>query len=125
MISGSCHCGAVHVEVPRRPPSVTNCNCSICRRYGVLWAYYQAKDVRIIAKPGATQKYRWGRNALDFVRCSSCGCVMAWQRVDPSKGTRTGINMRNFDPLMLGAVRIKLLDGASSMDYVVVEAPAS
>ena len=33
MISGTCHCGAVRVEIPRKPQSVTNCNCSICRRF--------------------------------------------------------------------------------------------
>jgi hypothetical protein len=40
---------------------LTNGNCSICRRYGVLWAYYKAADVRVIAKPSATQSYSWGR----------------------------------------------------------------
>jgi len=39
-LSGSCHCGAVVVNVARRPRQLTDCNCSICRRYGTLWAYY-------------------------------------------------------------------------------------
>jgi hypothetical protein len=41
MLTASCHCGAVMVQVPRKPRSLTNCNCSMCRRYGVLWAYYK------------------------------------------------------------------------------------
>lgn len=84
MISGSRHGGAVRVEVPRRPVSVTDCNCSICRRYGTWWAYYRAKDVRVIAKPGTTQKYGWGSKRLRFVRCGTCGCIMNWERVDPA-----------------------------------------
>jgi hypothetical protein len=57
MLTGTCHCGAVRIEVPRRPRMLTSCNCSICRRYGVLWAYYQAADVRTVCRPGATQSY--------------------------------------------------------------------
>ena len=123
MISGSCHCGAVHVEIPRRPPSVTNCNCSICRRYGVLWAYYQAKDVCVIAKPGATNAYSTSNKRLRFVRCATCGCIMNWERVDPAIATRVGVNMRNFEPAVLGPVRIKLRDGAASWKYVGWQAP--
>ena len=72
MLAGTCHCEAVRVEVPRRPRMLTNCNCSICRRYGVLWAYYKASDVRVIGNPGATND-TLGRRALNFVRCTTCG----------------------------------------------------
>ena len=40
MIRASCHCGAVVMEADSQPRSVTACNCSICRRYAALWAYY-------------------------------------------------------------------------------------
>ena len=39
MIRASCHCGAVCLEIDAAPAEVTECNCSICRRYGGLWAY--------------------------------------------------------------------------------------
>lgn len=123
MISGSCHCGAVHVEIPRRPQTVTNCNCSICRRYGTLWAYYRASDVRVVAPQGATQAYSWGDKRLRFVRCTHCGCVINWERIDPAIATRVGVNMRNFEPQDIGPVRIKLLDGASTWKYVDWPAP--
>ena len=118
MLTGSCHCGAVRVEIPRRPRMLTNCNCSICRRYGVLWAYYKAADVRVIAKPNATQSYSWGRKALRFVRCATCGCVMNWERVRPRKPNYMGVNARNFEPTALGPVRIRPLDGADTWKYL-------
>ena len=34
MLVASCHCGAVKIQIPRRPRTLTDCNCSICRRYG-------------------------------------------------------------------------------------------
>ena len=60
MLTATCHCGAVKVQVPRKPRSLTSCNCSICRRYGTLWAYYKDADVQLIAASGATDDYIWG-----------------------------------------------------------------
>lgn len=118
MLSATCHCGAVKVEIPRRPQSLTNCNCSICRRYGALWAYYKDAEVRMTAAPDATDEYVWGDHKLAFVRCRTCGCVMRWRVLDRQPGSRTGINARNLDPDQLGAVRIRLLDGAKTWKFV-------
>lgn len=113
MLTAACHCGAVRLTVPRKPRSFNNCQCSICRRYGALWAYYQASTVRVEAKPGATETYAWGRKNIRFVRCAGCGCVMYWERVAPSPDARMGVNGRNFEPGILGSVRLRHLDGAS------------
>ena len=114
MITGTCHCGAVRVELPRKPRSVTNCNCSICRRYGTLWAYYKAAEVHIVAPPDTTDAYSWGRKSQRFVRCSTCGCIVHWEKLAPTAESRVGVNVRLFDPAVLGAVRIRRLDGAST-----------
>jgi hypothetical protein len=118
MLTATCHCGAVRVHVPRRPASLTNCNCSICRRYGALWAYYKDSEVRLEAGAGGTNEYAWGDRSLKFIRCGQCGCVMQWKTMVPREGARTGVNARNFEPSALGAVRIRLLDGAASWKYV-------
>ena len=39
-ITGSCHCGAVKIEVPSAPEWLGRCNCSFCRRIGAMMAYY-------------------------------------------------------------------------------------
>jgi hypothetical protein len=113
MLSGACHCGAVRVTIPRKPRSVTDCNCSICRRYGVLWAYYKLPAVSIEAKRGATASYSWGRKKLKFVRCKTCGCVVAWQPLRPTAKSWMGVNYRNFPLDALKTARIRKLDGAA------------
>jgi len=118
MLSATCHCGAVRIEIPRRPRTLTNCNCSICRRYGTLWAYYMASEVKVISAPGATASYAWGDRMLRFVRCNTCGCVINWERIQPVEGSRVGVNARNFEPGALGPVRIRRLDGASTWKYL-------
>jgi hypothetical protein len=114
MLSATCHCGAVRVSVDKHPESLTDCNCSICRRYGVLWAYYHEPEVHVNAPDGTTDDYVWGQKSQKFVRCKRCGCVMYWQSFVTQPGDDwMGVNARNFAPDELGDVPIKLLDGAS------------
>ena len=110
MPTATCHCGAVRVTVPRTPYAVNNCGCSICRRYGALWTYYKASTVRIEAGPKATHAYAWGRKTIRFVRCVTCGCVMCWERISPAPDRKMGVNARNFDPMILRAVRRRHAD---------------
>jgi hypothetical protein len=113
----SCHCGAIHLEVATPPHTVTDCNCSICRRYGVLWAYYSPRDVRIVADEDATATYLWSDRSIAFHRCRVCGCVTHWAAVDPTVD-RMGVNARLMDPAVLSAARVRKLDGAVTERYV-------
>ncbi len=48
MIEATCHCGNVRIKVPEpAPDTLTSCNCSICRRTGGLFAYYNPAEVSI------------------------------------------------------------------------------
>ncbi len=112
MVTASCHCGAVRLEAATPPVEVTDCNCSICRRYGVLWAYYSPRDVRIERPAGATDSYMWGDRSIAFHRCKTCGCVTYWSAVDAARD-RMGVNARLMDPAVLAAAQVRLLDGAN------------
>lgn len=116
-IDASCHCGAVHLEVEMPPEALTDCNCSICRRYGVLWAYYLPKEVRIVPAAGATDTYFWGDRSIEFHRCKTCGCVTHWAAID-AQSDRMGINARLMHPDVLRPLRIRKLDGAVTGKYL-------
>ena len=118
MLSATCHCGAVGIELPQRPAAVTNCNCSICRRYGVLWAYYEVGAVRISGHPEHTEAYVWGDRMLQFVRCRHCGCVTHWEPLPGQSQGRMAVNVRNFEPEVLGDFRIRRFDGAQSWRFL-------
>ena len=114
MLKATCHCGNVSVELPRKPESITSCNCSICGRIGGMWAYYDRSEVTITVENG-TATYRWGDKQLDFVRCQTCGCVMAWQGNENADGSRMGVNTRMIVPRdEIADVPVKLFDGADS-----------
>jgi hypothetical protein len=118
MLTATCHCGVVRVEVPRKPRSLTSCNCSICRRYGTLWAYYKASEVGVIGASGATDEYSWGDKSLRFVRCRTCGCITHWEPIRRKEDSRIGVNARNFEPDSVGSIRIRRLDGASTWKFL-------
>jgi hypothetical protein len=118
MLTASCHCGAVRLQVPRRPRTLTSCNCSICRRYGTLWAYYKMKDVRVLGARTRSDEYSWGDRSLKFLRCGVCGCVTHWSPVSRGPGAQMGVNARNFEPAVLAGVRVRRLDGAHTWKYL-------
>jgi hypothetical protein len=75
MVQASCHCGAVQLTIADAPIEVTDCNCTICRRYGALWAYYTRDKIAIA---GSTDVYQRSEKGLEFHRCTRCGCITHW-----------------------------------------------
>lgn len=118
MLEGSCHCGAVRIMIPRKPRLLKSCNCSVCRRYGALWAYYPSRAVRVRAARGATGSYAWGDRTIRFVRCRTCGCVTHWELTRRTAAARMGVNMRMFDPALVGAIRVRRYDGAATRKFL-------
>ncbi len=112
MIRASCHCGAVQFDIESPPGDVNSCNCSICRRYGALWAYYQRGQLHFAVENGETERYSWGDRDLEFHRCRVCGCVVYWMAVDRTY-ERMGINARLFPPEVLADIPVRYSDGAS------------
>jgi hypothetical protein len=114
MVEASCHCGAVRLEIASPPDQVTDYNCSICRRLGVLWAYYSPASVQV---SGATDIYLWDDRSIAFHRCKVCGCTTHWVPVDAAVN-RMGVNARLMPPEILAAARVRRLDGAGSEKYL-------
>jgi hypothetical protein len=111
MIEASCHCGAVRLEIDSLPPAeVNDCHCSICRRYGALWAYYRPDQVRVLPPDAPTDVYVWGDRTLEAHRCRECGCVSHWVAMDPGVDVM-GVNARLMDPEVLVAARVRHSDG--------------
>jgi hypothetical protein len=117
VVEALCHCGAVRLKVDGAPKEVTDCNCSICRRYGALWAYYAPGQVRQMQPMGTTSTYMCNERQLEFHRCASCGCVSHWAAVDPSREWM-GVNARLMAPQVLSNARVRRLDGADTWTYV-------
>ena len=106
-IAGSCHCGAVRIELPAAPEWVASCNCSICRKLGSLVAYYP--DDGGVGVTGETTPYIWGDRMIALHHCPVCGCFTDWRSTGESYG-RVGVNARLLDGFAIDGGRY-LLDG--------------
>ncbi len=92
MIQASCHCGEVVLDIAEAPSEIIECNCSICRRYGVLRAYYAPGRIEVRVHSG-TDSYMWDDRSIALHRCRTCGCVTHWSAVDHTRN-RMGVNAR-------------------------------
>ena len=109
----TCHCGAVVLSILIWPNEVTNCNCSFCRKSGVLWAYYQATDILALPDPAVTETYAWNGRYVDFHRCRTCGCLTHWVPRAVGRNDK-GVNANLFPPDVLEAARVRHRDGAGT-----------
>lgn len=117
-IEGTCLCKTVRIGVTRLPRRVTQCNCSVCRSYGTLWAYYRRSAVSITAPRGALENYSVRTGGLKFVRCRSCGCVVCWDGPGKGRDQRMGVNTRLLDHARMADVSVKVLDGDKTWRFV-------
>jgi hypothetical protein len=110
MIEGSCHCGAVRWSFEGAPDGATACNCTVCRRYGVLWAYdYENEGIRV---SGPTQVYLPGKD-IGFHVCPTCGNLAYWRGLRPRDDgrRRIAVNLRLAEPAAVAAIPIDHFDG--------------
>jgi hypothetical protein len=115
MLEGSCLCGQVRWRFDAVPDGATACNCTVCRRYGVLWIYgHEGEDVHVI---GDTTCYTRGEgSSLAFHFCPSCGCVTHWRglRLQANGRRRLAVNMVGSDVYLVS----RLYKGGRAWDAV-------
>jgi hypothetical protein len=111
MIQGSCHCGAVRWTFEGVPDGATACNCTICRRYGVLWAYdFEDEEIRVA---GPTSVYVRG-DQIGFHFCPTCGCLAYWRGLKAREDgrRRIAVNLRLADePEAVAEIPVDHFDG--------------
>ena len=118
MIEGSCHCGAVKFVYPRRPDYLTDCNCSVCRRYHTLWAYAKKCEISIHAADDATIAYIHGDKTLAMYSCNTCGCTTHWIELGSDESSRMAVNIRMCKPEDIAGIRVRHFDGADTWEYL-------
>ena len=115
MLEGACHCGAVRWQYDAVPEGATACNCTVCRRYGVLWIYgHEGEDVRV---SGETRSYRRG-TAIDFHFCATCGCMAFYRalKLEADGRRKIAVNVRLSEPGPVADIPIDHFDGLDKFD---------
>lgn len=111
---GSCHCGAVKLEVTMAPPEKAfACNCSICSRIGWLLAFVREDAFTLRHAPDAVTDYQFGVKRTHHAFCKTCGC-RAYSRGTDKEGKDTlAVNLRCLAGLDPTSLPVETFDGAS------------
>jgi hypothetical protein len=108
LLTATCHCKAIRITFPTPEKALNECQCSVCRRYGALWAYYGQDEVKVEGQ--TTEFYAWGDKGLEFHRCPKCGCMTHWMPTDKGHPTMA-VNGRMLEREDLESLEIKKTEG--------------
>lgn len=95
---GSCHCGAVQIDVEVDLSNLMTCNCSICGRSGAIMAFVPASQVHKTADADAETDYQFGKKRIHHRFCKTCGM-------------RTAAEGEGHDGQAWAMVNVRCLDG--------------
>ncbi|MEP6785972.1 MAG: GFA family protein [Sphingomonadales bacterium] len=111
---GSCHCGAVAFTVEGDAPTeAISCNCSHCRRKGMLLTFVPADQFRIDKGEGDLETYNFYKHKIHHQFCTTCGVQPFAQGEGPGGAKMSAINLRCVPSIDLDALTLQKVDGAS------------
>ena len=89
MLTGSCHCGEASPSLKDDRRFVTACNCTLCSRYGALWAYdYENERSRLTGPMRSSTRAGKKDPTLEILFFPSCGGVLCWRGLSLEEGGR-------------------------------------
>ena len=108
--TGSCHCGAVRIEVDA-PADIeaVECNCSMCSRTGFLHLIVPAERFRLIQGAEALANYTFNTGTAQHYFCRTCGTRPYY--IPRSNPDGFSVNVRCLAPETIRSVRIESFDG--------------
>lgn len=115
MLTLTCLCGQVHLELVSPPDYVNACNCTLCSKTGAQWAYFHPSEVTV---SGATSSYSREDKAepnacVHF--CPTCGATTHFRLTDRVIArfgdTMMGVNLALAEPDGLRGIELRFPDG--------------
>jgi len=109
---GGCHCGRVRFEVDAPSDvSVTECNCSICRKAGYLHLIVPKSRFRLIQGAADLVTYTFNTEVAKHYFCSVCGIKSFY--VPRSHPDDYSVNARCIDGGTLTIIDVEIFDGVN------------
>jgi hypothetical protein len=108
-MEGGCHCGSVRFRVIADLGKVTECNCSICTKKGILHLIVAPEDFTLLRGAEALATYEFNTRTAKHKFCRTCGVHPFYvPRSDPDK---IDVNVRCLDEVDLASIPVKSFDG--------------
>lgn len=111
-IVATCHCGNTTLIVKKLQDTITQCNCSICRRLASKWMYFKSDEVTVSFKSHESKTYIWGDKEIVFHHSPLCGCSTHYTGTLCSELDRIAINANMLKPKLIENLEIRRFNGA-------------
>lgn len=124
-MEGRCHCGKVGWTFAGNPESALACNCTLCRRYGALWAYdFEHGRIEHIGPSRAYVRADMHDPTIEVVHCPDCACVSGWRalRLEKDGRRRLAVNLRLADADAVADLPVVRSDGLDTFEDLPDEA---
>lgn len=108
---GGCHCGAVRFRVAVEHYQALDCNCSMCRRKGILHLIVPRERFTLLQGEAQLTTYRFNTGVARHLFCRTCGIHPFY--VPRSHPDGVDVNVRCLDGDALARFRIAPFDGAN------------
>jgi hypothetical protein len=106
---GGCHCGRVRFRVTADLSSVTECNCSMCTKKGILHVIVPKDNFELVSGKDDLTTYTFNTGVAKHTFCKHCGMHPFYvPRSDPDK---VDVNARCLDDIDVDALDVKRFDG--------------
>lgn len=106
---GGCHCGRVRFRVSGALAGITECNCSICAKKGILHWIVPREAFQLLSGEEDLQDYRFNTGVAQHRFCRHCGIHSFYvPRSDPDK---IDVNVRCLDGVDPAGLSISRFDG--------------
>ena len=108
--SGSCHCGAIRIEV-EAPADIEayECNCSMCLRTGFLHLIAPKESFKLVQGAESLATYTFNTGVAKHYFCKVCGCKPYY--VPRSNPDGFSVNVRCLDNATITSLKILPFDG--------------
>ena len=120
-MEGGCHCGRVRFRVTAKFDRVSDCNCSICTKKGILHLIVPPEQFELLSGEGELTTYQFNTRVAKHHFCKHCGIHPFYiARSDPDK---IDINLRCIDDIDLSTVKVIPFDGRNWEESMQKMAP--
>jgi hypothetical protein len=113
----TCLCGQIRLDVEKRPDFLHECNCSLCRKSGAIWAYYHPHAVRVAGASHGYARQDKADAAAEVHFCPTCGSTTHFgltpSAVAKFGNVQMGVNMRLAEEGELAGIELRYPDGAA------------
>jgi hypothetical protein len=108
-VQGGCHCGRVRFRVTADLDKVSDCNCTMCTKKGILHLIVPREQFELISGKDDLTTYQFNTGTAKHTFCKVCGIHPFYvPRSDPDK---IDVNVRCLDDVDLSTISAKPFDG--------------